>query len=86
MLGGPAELARWQPVLDELPELRKVILLEGAPDGDRFVSWDDFLALGRERLAADPAAIDARWQAVTAETFSPSCTPPAPPETPRACR
>lgn len=67
VIGGPAELARWQPVLDELPELRKVILLEGAPDGDRFVSWDDFLALGRERLAADPATIDARWQAVTAD-------------------
>ncbi|WP_030904717.1 AMP-dependent synthetase/ligase [Streptosporangium amethystogenes] len=67
VLGGPAELARWEPVLDDLPELRKVIVLEGAPAGDRFVSWDDFLALGRDRLAADPAAVDARWQAVTAD-------------------
>ncbi|MEU0482705.1 AMP-dependent synthetase/ligase [Streptosporangium sp. NPDC006013] len=67
VLGGPAELARWEPVLDDLPELHKVIVLEGAPAGDRFVSWDDFLALGRDRLAADPAAVDARWQAVTAD-------------------
>jgi long-chain acyl-CoA synthetase len=67
VLGGPADLARWEPVLDELPGLRKVIVLEGAPAGDRFVSWDDFLTLGRETLAADPAAVDARWQAVTAD-------------------
>lgn len=67
VLGGPAELARWEPILDDLPELRKVIMLEGAPAGDRFVSWDDLLALGRDRLAADPAAVDARWQAVTAD-------------------
>ncbi|MFF5205446.1 AMP-dependent synthetase/ligase [Streptosporangium sp. NPDC000396] len=67
VLGGPEELARWEPVLDELPGLQKIIVLEGAPAGDRFLGWDDFLALGRERLAEDPAAIDARWQAVTAE-------------------
>ncbi|MDP9867419.1 MULTISPECIES: AMP-dependent synthetase/ligase [Streptosporangium] len=67
VLGGPAELARWEPVLEALPEIGKVIMLEGAPSGDRFLSWDDFLALGRERLAADPAAVDARWRAVTAD-------------------
>ncbi|WP_433238470.1 AMP-dependent synthetase/ligase [Streptosporangium sp. CA-135522] len=67
VLGGPAELARWEPVLDELPGLSRVIVLEGAPAGDRFLGWDDFLALGRERLAADPVSIDARWQAVAAD-------------------
>ncbi|MEU4831816.1 long-chain fatty acid--CoA ligase [Streptosporangium sp. NPDC023615] len=67
VLGGPAELSRWEPVLDELPELRTIIVLDGAPAGDRFMNWDDFLALGRERLAADPAAVDARWQAVNAD-------------------
>jgi len=67
VLGGPADLARWEPVLDGLPGLRKIIMLEGAPAGDRFLAWDDFLALGRETLAADPAAVDARWQAVTAD-------------------
>ncbi|GAA4220507.1 long-chain acyl-CoA synthetase [Streptosporangium album] len=67
VLGGPAELARWEPVLDGLPEIRRIVMLEGAPSGERFLSWEDFLALGRERLASDPASIDARWQAVTAD-------------------
>ncbi|MEU8279521.1 AMP-dependent synthetase/ligase [Microbispora bryophytorum] len=68
VLGGPAELARWEPVLGELPALTKVVMLEGAPEGDeRFLSWEAFLKLGAGALAADPAAVDARWRAVTAE-------------------
>jgi long-chain acyl-CoA synthetase len=66
VLGGPIELARWEPVLGELPGLEKIVMLEGAPEGDdRFVSWDHFLALGARTLAADPAAADIRWQSVT---------------------
>ncbi|MEO3885150.1 AMP-dependent synthetase/ligase [Nonomuraea sp. B5E05] len=65
VLGGPAELARWQPVLDRLDGLRTIIMLEGAPDGERFLAWTDFLRLGRERLAADPGHIGTRWRAVT---------------------
>jgi len=66
VLGGPADLARWEPVLGELPRLRKIIMLEGAPAGDdRFLSWREFLAMGAEALAADPGAVEARWRAVT---------------------
>ncbi|PZG17447.1 AMP-dependent synthetase/ligase [Nonomuraea aridisoli] len=65
VLGGPADLARWQPVLDRLDDLRTIIMLEGAPAGDRFMSWADFLDLGRRRLAEDPAAVERRWRAVT---------------------
>ncbi|SEH00762.1 long-chain acyl-CoA synthetase [Nonomuraea solani] len=65
VLGGPAELARWEPVLDRLGDLRKIIMLEGAPAGERFMTWADFLELGRERLAADPGPAEARWRAVT---------------------
>ncbi|MEV0825344.1 AMP-dependent synthetase/ligase [Nonomuraea rubra] len=65
VLGGPADLARWEPVLDRLDGLRRIIMLDGAPAGDRFMSWADFLALGRERLAADPGQVEARWRAVT---------------------
>jgi long-chain acyl-CoA synthetase len=66
VLGGPADLARWQPVLDRLGALRKIIMVEGAPDGDdRFLAWADFLELGRARLAEDPATVEARWRAVT---------------------
>ncbi|MCA2222231.1 AMP-dependent synthetase/ligase [Nonomuraea aurantiaca] len=67
VLGGPAELARWQPVLDRLTGLRKIIMLEGAPDDDRFLSWPDFLELGRSALAARPDEVEARWRAVTAD-------------------
>ncbi|TDD45683.1 long-chain fatty acid--CoA ligase [Nonomuraea terrae] len=66
VLGGPADLARWQPVLDRLDGVRKIIMLEGAPAGERFMSWADFLDLGRRRLAEDPAAVEERWRAVTA--------------------
>ncbi|MFF4618582.1 AMP-dependent synthetase/ligase [Nonomuraea jabiensis] len=65
VLGGPAELARWQPVLSRLDGLRKIIMLEGAPADERFMSCEDFLELGRTRLAADPAQIEARMSAVT---------------------
>ncbi|SEG65849.1 long-chain acyl-CoA synthetase [Thermomonospora echinospora] len=66
VLDGRDQLDRWLPVLDRLPGLRRVIVLDAAvcPSGDRFMTWDDFLELGRERLAADPAEIDRRWQAV----------------------
>ncbi|MEW1840633.1 AMP-dependent synthetase/ligase [Nonomuraea angiospora] len=64
VLGGPAELARWQPVLSRLDGLRRIIMLEGAPEDERFMSWEDFLELGRARLAADPAEVEARMSAV----------------------
>ncbi|MEU5880745.1 AMP-dependent synthetase/ligase [Spirillospora sp. NPDC047279] len=66
VLDGRDQLDRWLPVLDELPALRKVIVVDAAacPDGDRFMTWEAFGELGRERLAADPAEIDRRWQAV----------------------
>ncbi|MFG1703298.1 AMP-dependent synthetase/ligase [Nonomuraea sp. M3C6] len=65
VLGGPAELARWQPVLDRLDGLRKIIMLDGTPSGDRFMAWADFLELGRERLVADPDLVETRSRAVT---------------------
>ncbi|GAA1861815.1 AMP-dependent synthetase/ligase [Actinomadura bangladeshensis] len=66
VLDGRDQLDRWQPVLDRLPELRTIIVVDAAacPPGDRYLTWDAFTALGRERLAADPAEIDRRWRAV----------------------
>ena len=54
VLDGAAELARWQPVLASLPGLKKIIVRDTAacPAGDRYLSWDDFAALGAARLAA----------------------------------
>ncbi|MET8145918.1 AMP-dependent synthetase/ligase [Sphaerisporangium sp. NPDC005288] len=67
VLGGAADLARWTPILDEVPGLRKVIILSDCPEGDLFISWDDFLALGERALAADPAAAEARAAEVSAD-------------------
>lgn len=43
--------------IDQLPSLKKILLIEGEGDGDRVLSWADWMALGDEKLAADPDAI-----------------------------
>jgi long-chain acyl-CoA synthetase len=42
VLDGTAELARWQPVLDQLPGLTTVIVRDPAacPAGDQYMTWD----------------------------------------------
>jgi long-chain acyl-CoA synthetase len=69
VLDGAAELARWQPVLDRLPGLKKIIVRDAAacPAGDQYLTWDAFAALGRERLAADPDEASTRIAAVRPE-------------------
>jgi long-chain acyl-CoA synthetase len=66
VLDGETELARWQPVLAELPGLKKIIVRDAAacPAGEAFLTWTDFAALGRERLAAAPAAVTDRVAAI----------------------
>ncbi|HEY7014215.1 MAG TPA: AMP-binding protein [Streptosporangiaceae bacterium] len=59
VLDGAPELARWQAVLGQLPGLKKIIVRDAAacPAGDQYLSWADFAALGRERLAAAPSEV-----------------------------
>ena len=59
VLDGPAELARWQPVLSELPGVKKVIVRDAAacPPGDQYLTWADLFERGRARLAAAPGAV-----------------------------
>ena len=66
VLDGAAELARWRPILEQLPGITKVIVRDRAacPAGDRYMTWADFAALGRERFAAEPGEITARVAAV----------------------
>ncbi|XRQ15603.1 AMP-dependent synthetase/ligase [Actinomadura welshii] len=66
VLNGKDQLDRWEPVLDRLPGLRKIIVVEASdcPAGDRFMTWEDFAELGRRELAANAAEIDRRWRAV----------------------
>jgi long-chain acyl-CoA synthetase len=67
VLDGAAELARWQPVLDQLPGLRHVIVRDAAacPAGEPYRSWADFAALGAARSPELAGEVTARTAAVT---------------------
>jgi long-chain acyl-CoA synthetase len=66
VLDGGQQLARWQPALPGLRGLKKIIVRDAAacPAGDQYMTWADFAALGRERLAAAPGAVASRVAAV----------------------
>lgn len=67
VLDGQDQLARWQPVLDSLPGLSTIIVRDASvcPAGEQYLTWDDFAALGRERLAAAPELVTERLAAIT---------------------
>src|ERR1700759_2410221 len=66
VLDGAAELARWQPVLERLPGPAAIVVRDpsACPAGGRYMTWDRLVALGRDRLAADPREITARVAAI----------------------
>jgi long-chain acyl-CoA synthetase len=66
VLDGADQLARWQPVLDRLPRLHKIIVLDAAvcPSGEPYMTWEEFETLGAERYAADPSTVAARMAAI----------------------
>jgi long-chain acyl-CoA synthetase len=67
VLDGAAELARWQPVLDRLPGLKKIIVRDAAvcPSSDMYLTWADFAALGRSRYAAAAEEVARRVTAIS---------------------
>jgi long-chain acyl-CoA synthetase len=67
VVDGAGELARWQPVLDQLPGLKKIIVRDATacPAGEPYLTWDAFAALGKERYAADPGVVGERVAAIT---------------------
>jgi long-chain acyl-CoA synthetase len=69
VLDGAGELARWQPVLAQLPGLKRIIVRDAAacPAGEPYLSWDAFAALGKERYAADPGRVGDRVAAITVD-------------------
>ena len=62
-----AENAEQQAKLDANPEVaaqvRTVILMDGPGDGDRVLSWAQFVSLGEAKLAAEPGVVDAAIEA-----------------------
>ena len=67
VIDGVAELARLEPALDRLPGLMKIIVRdpEACPADNRYITWRDFEALGRDRFAAAPSAVTDRIDEVT---------------------
>jgi long-chain acyl-CoA synthetase len=67
VLDAAGELARWQPVLSQLPGLQTIIVRDATacPAGEPYLTWDAFAALGRERYAADPDLVSRRVAAIS---------------------
>ncbi|HUD35933.1 MAG TPA: AMP-dependent synthetase/ligase [Streptosporangiaceae bacterium] len=67
-IDGDSELARWQPLLDDVPGLAKVIVRDAAacPADDRFLSWAAFTELSGQAATGDAAAeVTRRIAAIT---------------------
>lgn len=65
---GAGEISRWAPVLDSLPDLRKVVVIDESaiPDGDdRYVSYREVFEKGTAKHAADPEAFERLTDAIT---------------------
>ncbi|MEC3978386.1 AMP-dependent synthetase/ligase [Amycolatopsis sp. H20-H5] len=70
VIEGEKELGRWLSVLDDLPALRHIVVMDASviPAGDdRFVSFADVGAKGAEQHAADPSAFERSWAGITAD-------------------
>ena len=67
VVDGAGELARWQPVLAQLPGLKTIIVRDAAacPAGELYLTWDAFAALGKQRYAADPDLVTRRVAEIT---------------------
>lgn len=66
VLDGAGQLSRWQPVLERLPRLHKIIVLDAAgwASDELYMTWAEFERLGAERYAADPDAVAGRVAAI----------------------
>ncbi|MET0132814.1 MAG: long-chain fatty acid--CoA ligase [Kibdelosporangium sp.] len=74
VLEGAEQLARWVPVLDELPALRKIVVIdeESIPAGDdRFISYREVYEKGAAKHAADNSAIEQLTDAIAVD--QPAC-------------
>jgi long-chain acyl-CoA synthetase len=55
---------------DQLPDLTKIILMDGEGDGDFVISWAQLKELGVQKLAEDPKAIEDRVAQLTSESLA----------------
>jgi long-chain acyl-CoA synthetase len=55
---------------DQLPELSKIILIDGEGDGDFVISWSQLRDLGVQKLTEDPKVIEDRVGQLTPESLA----------------
>jgi long-chain acyl-CoA synthetase len=63
-------LDRLLAVRDQLPHLRRVVLLEGDADGDWTIGWDAVRAAGRAEMERSPDAFDREWRQATPDDLA----------------
>ncbi len=55
---------------DQLPDLTKIILIDGEGDGDFVISWNQLRQLGVDHLAKEPKAIEERVAQLTGDSLA----------------
>ena len=65
-----AQLTKLKERRDDLPDLEKVVLFEGAGDGDWVLSLEDVEALGKRHLQEQPKSVRERADAIPAKQLA----------------
>jgi long-subunit acyl-CoA synthetase (AMP-forming) len=63
-------LDRLRSVRDQLPNLRRVVLVDGEDDDEWVITWDAVRAAGRAEAERDPDAFDREWRQVTPDDLA----------------
>jgi long-chain acyl-CoA synthetase len=64
------QLAKLTERRNDLPNLAKVVLFDGAGDGDWVINLDDLAALGAKHLAEHPSSVRTTAEAITADRLA----------------
>lgn len=56
--------------LDQLPDLVRIVLMDGEGDGGKVLSWADLVAMGVEQLRTEPRTIEKRVEDLTSESLA----------------
>ena len=65
-----AQLEKLKERRDDLPNLEKVVLFDGAGDGDRIISLAELAELGKNYLADHPACVQSTAEAITPDKLA----------------
>lgn len=65
------QLEKIRSIRSRIPGVGRVVLMEGVPDGDDWtLTFDELRLLGREYLAGDPGAVDARIDGIRSDQLA----------------